>query len=127
MNQDDLRRIVLALPEAREGSHMEHPDFRVRDRIFATLHPDGRTANFRVAPENLDALIAAEPATYRAVWGGRYLAVDLRRVKVAALRALAADAWCLAAPKSLVAGFRAGTPSAPPVRPGKRSARRRRA
>jgi hypothetical protein len=96
LDGDDLRAIVLALPEAIEGSHMGHPDFRVRNKIFATLHPDGVTAHFKTTPANLDALVAAEPETYRRIWGGRYLAVDLRRVKLDALRALAADAWSLA-------------------------------
>jgi len=105
LDGDDLRAIVLALPEAVEGAHMGHPDFRVRDKIFATLHPDGVTANFKTTPANLDALVAADPKTYRRVWGGRYLAADLRRVKRNALRALAADAWCLTAPKALVQAF----------------------
>ena len=107
LDADDLRRIVLALPEAVEGSHMGHPDFRVRKKIFATLAPDGRTACFKVAPEDLDALVTAEPATYRTTWGGRYLAVDLARADAKALRAIAADAWALTAPKRLVAEHRA--------------------
>jgi hypothetical protein len=80
---------------------MGHPDFRVRDKIFATLHPDGVTASFKVAGPDLDALVASDPKTFRAVWGGRYLAVDLRRVKPAALRAIATDSWRLLAPKTV--------------------------
>ena len=106
LDPDDLRAIVLALPEAHEGGHMGHPDFRVGRKIFATLHPDGVTASFKTTPGNLDALVVADPKTYRAVWGGRYLAVDLRRVARAALCAIAADAWCLTAPKGLVEAHR---------------------
>ena len=106
LNQNDIRALALALPDAREGSHMGHPDFRVRNKIFATLHPDGCTANFRAAPANLDALVAADPKTYRAVWGGKYLAVDLQRVQVDAVRTIVADAWCLTAPKTLVTAYR---------------------
>jgi len=29
--------LALALPEATEAAHMAHPDFRVRNKIFATL------------------------------------------------------------------------------------------
>ena len=35
--QDAFRRLALGMPEATEGAHMEHPDFRVRGKIFATL------------------------------------------------------------------------------------------
>jgi hypothetical protein len=34
---DLFRRLALALPEASESSHMGNPDFRLNDRIFATL------------------------------------------------------------------------------------------
>ena len=101
MTADDLRAIALSLPGASESSHMGHPDFRVRDKIFATLHPDGVTASFKVAGPDVDALVASDPKTFRAVWGGRYLAVDLRRVKPAALRAIATDSWRLLAPKTV--------------------------
>ena len=37
MTQKDFRRIALSMPEATENSHMDHPDFRVAGKIFATL------------------------------------------------------------------------------------------
>jgi len=41
MSPDQFRRIALTLPDAVEGSHQGHADFRVRKRIFATLgYPD---------------------------------------------------------------------------------------
>ena len=40
MTHDDFRRIALGMKDATEASHMDHPDFRVGNRIFATLHPD---------------------------------------------------------------------------------------
>jgi len=36
---DEFREMGLNLPEADEGSHMDHPDFRVGGKIFATLGP----------------------------------------------------------------------------------------
>lgn len=95
------RALARALPEAREGEHMGHPDFRVRNKIFATLSPDGRWMNLRTTPVNLDALTRSDPETYRDVWGGRWLGVELGRVQRSGLRALLADAWALAAPKAL--------------------------
>ncbi len=40
MTADEFRKLALELPEASESAHMDHPDFRVRDKIFATLGPD---------------------------------------------------------------------------------------
>ena len=37
MTVDEYRLIALSQPEAVEGSHMNHPDFRVRNKIFATI------------------------------------------------------------------------------------------
>ena len=37
MKAADFRRIALSLPEATEGSHFGNPDFRVGNKIFATL------------------------------------------------------------------------------------------
>jgi len=41
MTANEFRRLALALPEAEERAHMDHPDFRVGGKIFATLgYPD---------------------------------------------------------------------------------------
>jgi hypothetical protein len=37
MTANDFRRLALALPETTESTHMDHPDFRVCKKIFATL------------------------------------------------------------------------------------------
>ena len=120
MTPDDVRAIVLSLPEVEEKSHMGHPDFRVRNKIFATLTADGTAANLRITRENLDALVAADPRAYAAIWGGRYLGIRLAHVGRTALKALLQDAWALTAPKTLVATFRE------PSRRGDRSWRSRR-
>ena len=40
MTETEFRRIALGMKGAVEQSHMDHPDFRVNGRIFATLHHD---------------------------------------------------------------------------------------
>ena len=41
MTPNDFRRLALSFPESSEKSHMDHPDFRVAGRLFATLgYPD---------------------------------------------------------------------------------------
>jgi predicted DNA-binding protein (MmcQ/YjbR family) len=42
MTEDDFRKLALSLPEAEESSHMNHPDFRVGGKIFATAKPCSR-------------------------------------------------------------------------------------
>lgn len=37
MKAEDFRKLALAFPDAVEASHMNHPDFRIRGKIFATL------------------------------------------------------------------------------------------
>ncbi len=37
MTSAAFRKLALSLPHAEEGAHMNHPDFRVNGRIFATL------------------------------------------------------------------------------------------
>ncbi len=101
LTMSDVRRIALALPETSEGSHMGHPDLRVRNKIFAGIPNNGRSINLKITPENLDALVAADPDTFRDVWGGRWIGVNLSRVGVKQLRELIEDAWRLTAPKAV--------------------------
>jgi hypothetical protein len=40
MTPDEFRSAALSFPETIESAHMNHPDFRVDGKIFATLEPD---------------------------------------------------------------------------------------
>jgi hypothetical protein len=41
MTANGFRRLALSFPETVEAEHMDHPDFRVAGKIFATLaYPD---------------------------------------------------------------------------------------
>lgn len=98
-----FRELALALPEAVEGSHMGHPDFRVRKKIFATLTADEDHGAVRCDPGSLDALVRQDPATFRDAWGGRWLGIALARIEEQEVETLLNDAWRLVAPGSLVA------------------------
>ncbi len=37
VSPEEFRRLALSLPEVEERTHMNHPDFRVGGKIFATL------------------------------------------------------------------------------------------
>jgi YjbR len=68
---DEFRHIALSLPEAEEQEHMNHPDFRVRGKIFATFPSrDERTAMVKLTPTQQALFIHAEPAAFAPVKGG---------------------------------------------------------
>jgi hypothetical protein len=47
----DFRRIALSLPRTEERKHMNHPDFRVAGKIFATLaYPNKQFAMVKLTP-----------------------------------------------------------------------------
>ena len=106
LTQAEFRALALSLPESHESSHRGRPDLRVRDRIFATLPPDGHTVNLKTTPQALDMLLREDPVAFRDVWGGRWVGVMLSRVPAPALRELMLEAYILAAPRHLAASVR---------------------
>ena len=103
----DFRRAALSLPEATEGAHMGHPDFRVRNKIFASLGvPDAAWGMVKLTPEQQDMLMAAEPTAFKpaaGAWGRRgYTHVRLAAVDRTTLRSALTMAWRNTAPKTLV-------------------------
>jgi hypothetical protein len=71
MSSDRFRKIALTLPEAVEGSHQGHADFRVGKRVFATLgYPDDSWGMVKLTPEQQALLVSAEPDIFRPVPGG---------------------------------------------------------
>jgi hypothetical protein len=69
MTPDAFRKLALAFPGAEEKSHLGKADFRVRNKIFATL-PDGETGVVKLTREQQETMVAAEPKIFSAVKGG---------------------------------------------------------
>ena len=70
-SSDDFRRLALSFPDVEEKSHMNHPDFRVGGRIFATL-PDSEHGMTQLLPEQQELAMDAEPEAFRpaaGAWG----------------------------------------------------------
>jgi hypothetical protein len=97
MTPEAFRRLALSMPDAVEGEHMNHPDFRANGRIFATLHPNGTTGMVKVSPVQQRALVAAHPDAFvpgSGAWGRQGCTmVQLASVDAAALRDAMTDAW----------------------------------
>jgi hypothetical protein len=105
---DELRRVVLSLPEAEERETWGHPTFRVRDKMFAALSDDGRLASVKATRQEQAALIAAAPDTFGVpAYVGRHgwVSVRLATVDPTELAELVVEAWRQTAPRRLVATY----------------------
>ena|SRR6476620_7585910 len=98
MTAAHFRRLALSLPETVERAHFSHPDFRVRNRVFATLgYPDPRYGMVRLTPEQQKELVCAAPESFRpaaGAWGrsGSTIVV-LSTIDGAFIRPILQAAW----------------------------------
>ena len=72
MTSKDFRRIALGMRNAVEGAHMGHPDFRVNNRIFATLHHDLPTGMVKLTPDQQQTFVRDHAETFapeNGAWG----------------------------------------------------------
>jgi hypothetical protein len=102
-----FRKLALALPETEERAHMAHPDFRVANKIFATLgYPDGAWAMVKLSLEDQHNFVQTYPAIFQPVpggWGRKGATkVNLGRGGAATVRLALIAAWRNTAPKRLV-------------------------
>jgi hypothetical protein len=102
MTVGDFRRLALALPEATEAAHMGHPDFRVRNKIFATLWPEEERGVVMLTPEQQKVVVELKPAVFTPVpggWGRRGSTnVSLRAADEMSLTSVLLMAWRNKAP-----------------------------
>jgi hypothetical protein len=107
-----FRRIALNFPETVESAHMNHPDFRVRGKIFATLaYPNKQCAMVKLTPDQQEVFVADEPAVFSPVngaWGRQGCTrVQLKSATQKTLRRAVLAAWLNAAPKLIAKEFEA--------------------
>ncbi len=103
MTSQAFRRLALSMPDACEGFHMGHPDFRVNGKIFATVsYPDEAWGMVKLMPEQQKVFVSTEPEVFmpaRGAWGRSGATnVHLRSAKVRSLRAALTAAWQNALP-----------------------------
>ncbi len=109
MDAKDFRRIALSLEGAEEGSHMGQPDFRVGDRIFATLAAEKQGyGNLMLTPEQQAAFVEELPEVFLPIHGGwgRNGATHVRLVAASedVLAGALRTAWKLRMEKNAKAG-----------------------
>ena len=97
MNADEFREIALSFPEAEERSHMNHPDFRVGGKIFATLGPDLDWGMAKLTPEQQQVYLRTEQTSFKpaaGAWGEHGATiVTLAHADETAVRAALSAAW----------------------------------
>jgi hypothetical protein len=69
MTAKDFRRLALGLEGVVEASHMDHPDFRVGGKIFATLHPGLKKGMVSLSPDEQVRFIEDAPTMFEPVAG----------------------------------------------------------
>jgi len=110
MTANDFRRLALSFPETEERAHMDHPDFRVGGKIFATLgYPEDGWAMVKLTPMEQEMFVKAQPTVFNpcaGVWGRRGATnVRLKSARKPTLRRALEAAWRLTAPETLARQF----------------------
>jgi hypothetical protein len=98
MTPEAFRRLALSLPDAIEMEHMDHPDFRVGGKIFATLgYPNETRGMVKLMPDQQQDYIRLDSAAFTPVagkWGEKGCThVILRAAKTDLLRKALRTAW----------------------------------
>src|SRR5260370_32709339 len=74
MTAAEFRSVALSFPEASEAAHMNHPDFRVGGKIFATLGPGEVWGMVKLTPQQQALFVRTEPDVFQpfnGAWGRR--------------------------------------------------------
>ena len=110
MEQQDFRALALTFPEAAESSHFEAADFRVRNKIFATLREADGRAVLKLSPDEQQLVMATAPGLFEPVkgsWGLKgWTRVVLDRADAETVRHAMGMAWRSVAPKKLAGGYK---------------------
>ena len=93
---DDVRRLALLLEGTTEAPHFERTAFKVA-RIYATLPPDGLTANVKLAPDEQDLKCLLAPEAFSPIpnaWGKQgWTIATLAELSHAELKDVLTLAW----------------------------------
>ena len=115
--------MALSLPETSEGSHQQHPDFRVGGKIFATLgYPDDGHGMVRLTPgQQADVMETDRTSAFApsaGAWGrGGATTVLLKNADRELLRIAMTAAWRNAIPRPASRATAAGTGGRRPRKP----------
>jgi len=103
---NDFRQIALSLPDTSESAHMDHPDFRVGGKIFATLgYPDAGWGMVKLLSVDQQLVVTAAPDVFvpaKGAWGRLgATCVHLQKATKRSVRDAMTAAWRNTAPKRI--------------------------
>jgi hypothetical protein len=117
MTIDEFRKMALAIPTAVERSHMDHPDFRVTGKIFASLGvPDENWGMVKLTPVQQRTFTEKAPEVFkpsRGAWGRQ----GCTNVYLPAAKATIVRAALHAAAKNVASRKQRKTPNVSPRTP----------
>src|SRR5215831_10619794 len=97
MTADAFRKLALSFSGAVESAHMNHPDFRIGGKIFATLGPGEVWGMVKLTPEQQTSLIERAPEAFdpcSGAWGkGGATTVRLAFAEKAVVQEALDTAW----------------------------------
>lgn len=102
---EQFRQLALALPGAEEKPHFDIPSFRVKNKIFATIHTKNNRAMIKLPPVEQSVFCAIDKAIIYPVpgyWGtGGATFFELATAPEDILQHALLQAWLAIAPKKL--------------------------
>ena len=105
-----MRALALALPETEEKIHFDKPSFRVRNKIFATIHEKDNRAMVKLSPVIQSVFCSINKAVIYPVpggWGkGGATFFELKKVEGAILKDALTQGWLAIAPKKLAEEYK---------------------
>ncbi|MBL8822091.1 MAG: MmcQ/YjbR family DNA-binding protein [Planctomycetia bacterium] len=97
MTANEFRKMALKLPDVQESAHMDHPDFRYVNKIFASLGTQESYGMVNLTSEQQKEFLASHPEAFEpcaGVWGKRgYTKVILENADKAAVKEALELAW----------------------------------
>lgn len=103
---EQARQLALSLPEVEEKSHFHIPDFRVKNKIFATIHADKDYMMVSLSIIDQSVFCSFDKEIIFPVPGGWGLKgatfFHLKKVKKSMLKDALTTAWKRVAPQKMV-------------------------
>ncbi len=103
------RQLALSLPETEEKSHFGTPDFRVKNKIFATVKADKQLVMVKLSAVDQSVFCSFDKGIIYPVpggWGRQGATyIELKKVKKAMLLDALTTAWKQVAPRKMVAKY----------------------
>ena len=102
---ETFRQFALSFPETDEHPHFERKAFRVKKKIFATLHEKEKRAVLKFSALDQSVFCSFDKGIIYPVPGGwgrqGFTIIELSKIKKAMFKDALTTAYCAVAPKKL--------------------------